>query len=167
MHLHLSLVGIPFAIVLSECDFVGYLFATAVPVEQEWREKTVEASSVPSFIYKRYRELWPTREAIFFDYAGDAGFKIPGPGGKSTEVKPKIGDRKKVVSVSWIDRVLIRTRYLDTFHLTRRCPLVSACDLMRNISAFDPSADTYESFKTIYGVGFLFMHGSDCFAAHR
>lgn len=135
MHLHLSLVGIPFAIVLSECDFVGYLFATAVPVEQEWREKTVEASSVPSFIYKRYRELWPTREAVFFDYAGDAGFKIPGPSGKSTEVKPKIGDRKKVVSVSWIDRVLIRTRYLDTFHLTRRCPLVSACDLMRNISA--------------------------------
>lgn len=81
------LVGIPFAIVLSECDFVGYSFATAVPVEQEWREKTVKASSVPSFIYKRHRELWPTREAIFFDYAGDAGFKIPGPSGTSTEVE--------------------------------------------------------------------------------
>ena len=119
-----------------------------MPVEQEWREKTVEASSIPSFIYKRHRELWPTREAIFFDYAGDAGFKIPGPSGKSTEVKPKISDRKKAMSVSWIDRVLknevlghIPFDEAVSFGLGVR----SHAEYKR---AFGPSADTYESFKT-------------------
>ena len=83
-------------------------------------------------------------------------YKIPGPSGKSTEVKPKIGGRKKATSVSWIDRVLknevlghIPFDEMVSFGLGVR----SHAEYKR---AFGPSADTYESFKTI-GVGFLFM----------
>ena len=150
------LLGIPFAIVLADCDFTGFSFAGAVPVEQEWREKTVEASSVPSFIYKRHRELWPTREAIFYDYAGESGFKISCPSGKPTEPKSRVSERKKVISASWIDRVR-RNEVLGhipfdeavSFGLGVR----SHAEYKR---AFGPSPDTYESFKTM-GIGFLFM----------
>lgn len=92
------LVGIPFAVILTGCDFIGYSFAAPAPVEQEWRERTLEASTIPSFINKRHRELWPTQEAIFFDYIKEMSFKIPGKAGRSTEGKTK----KKKPSASGI-----------------------------------------------------------------
>ena len=142
------LVGIPFAVTLTNCDYVGHSFAASLAVEMEWRERTLEASTVDSFIYK----LWPVQEAIIYGFGQDTSFKIPGRAGRSLDPKTKKGRP----SISWTERILkgevlghIPYDESASFELGVR----SHAEYRK---AFGPSQETWESFRTL-AVGFLFM----------